>query len=189
MRGLFGCVGVASLIAMVACDLDGSGSGFDDASGSSVGGDEGEEISTECQDMAWSSELEAFEDEVLALVNQVRAQGTSCGGTSMPAVPSLQSNDALRCASRLHSVDMVERDFFDHVNPDGEEPWDRFEAVGYAWSTAGENIAAGYPDAASVMEGWLTSPGHCLNIMSADFTEIGVGVYESYWTQGFARPR
>ena len=56
---------------------------------------------------------------------------------------------------------------------------------------AGENVAYGYPDAETVMEGWLNSPGHKTNI-EGDFTHIGIaaiknsqGVY--YYAQLFYR--
>ena len=55
---------------------------------------------------------------------------------------------------------------------------------------AGENIAMGQPTAASVMNAWMNSPGHKANILSVNFTEIGVGVAKDasgtiYWTQQF----
>ena len=90
----------------------------------------------------------------------------------------------LRCAARLHSMDMAVRGFFDHTNPDGESPWDRVDETDYTGFASGENIAAGYPDPAAVMEGWMNSPGHCSNIMNPDNDELGVGYYEGdYWTQ------
>ena len=92
----------------------------------------------------------------------------------------------------MHSKDMYDRDFFDHTNPDGELPWDRMDRAGYNWSAAGENIAAGNPTAAATVQQWMESDGHCANIMSADFTELGVGYYPGgewghMWTQVFGR--
>ena len=51
----------------------------------------------------------------------------------------------------------------------------------------------GYPDAASVMDGWMNSPGHRANILSGNVTQIGVGLAYAadgspYWTMVFARP-
>ena len=68
----------------------------------------------------------------------------------------------------------------------------RLEACGYPVTAAGwgENIAYGYSDAASVMNGWLNSPGHRANIETAGYTTIGIGVARSssgqlFWTQDF----
>lgn len=46
----------------------------------------------------------------------------------------------------------------------------------------GENVAAGYPTAQSVMTGWMNSPGHRANILKREFNRLGVGV--AYSTSG-----
>jgi uncharacterized protein YkwD len=104
-------------------------------------------------------------------------------------------NGGLRCAARVHSADMAQRGFFDHVNPDGEDPFDRMERTGFRFSLAGENIAAGQRSPEEVMAGWMASPGHCANIMEPGFTHFGVGLYVDansdlglFWTQTFATP-
>lgn len=39
------------------------------------------------------------------------------------------------------------------------------------------------------MNGWLTSQGHCANIMNSSFAEMGIGRVENYWTQDFGKPK
>ena len=58
----------------------------------------------------------------------------------------------------------------------------------------GENIAAGQGEPADVVAGWLASPGHCANIMSPDFAEMGAAyalrpgsTRAIWWTQTFGR--
>jgi uncharacterized protein YkwD len=107
-------------------------------------------------------------------------------------LPPLEWHDGAAEVAWAHSVDMDVRDFFDHTNPDGELPWDRLAAAGIAWSRVGENIAWGYRTPADVMEAWMNSSGHRANILSADFTHIGIGVHENgtiWWTQVFLVPR
>src|SRR5436305_7705289 len=54
---------------------------------------------------------------------------------------------------------------------------DRAARSGYTgWTALAENIAAGYPTPEAVVSGWMNSPGHRANIMSPNYTEIGVGV-------------
>lgn len=146
-----------------------------------------------CADVAgWSPAWAQLELDVLEIVNVVRAAGANCGskGAFGPAGP-LTMDPALRCAARKHSADMAARNFFDHINPDGQTPWDRMGKAGYGgYSAAGENIAAGSPDAAGTMEQWMNSDGHCANIMNPDFEHIGVGYstggqYGHLWTQVF----
>jgi uncharacterized protein YkwD len=90
--------------------------------------------------------------------------------------------------AQAHSEDMVERDFFDHTNPDGKSPFDRLRDAGIAYSGAAENIAWGYPSAEAVLDGWLNSSGHRSNIENCSLTEHGVGLYQSHWTHLFIRP-
>ena len=127
-----------------------------------------------------------FEDEVLALVNAHRA--------TIPVGALVHDTTMRRCA-RGHSRHMTQtiHDFFAHTNPEGDSPFARMTQNGITYTTAGENIAAGYPTAAAVMTGWLNSPGHRANIENASFGRIGIGyapgttaTYFTYWTQVFA---
>lgn len=138
----------------------------------------------------WNAEYAALEAEIVVIVNRYRAEGANCGGEEMPPVGPLSMDPNLQCAARVHSMDMAERDFFDHDNPDGDGPDDRMEAAGYEGRGWGENIAAGNSTAEETMEQWMNSPGHCSNIMNDGFTLIGVGYYpggeyDHLWTQTF----
>lgn len=144
----------------------------------------------------WPPALRAWEEEVVRLVNEARAAGADCDSQGVFASTGpLTMNASLRCAARKHSKDMNDRNFFDHVNPDGEDPFDRMAMAGYgSFSQQGENIAGGADSPKATVDGWLASDGHCANMMSPNYTEIGVGAYEGlgdwtfYWTQTFARP-
>jgi uncharacterized protein YkwD len=108
----------------------------------------------------------------------------------------LTLNAKLTAAAQGHALDMVQNDFFAHVGSDGATVGTRMTRQGYVWSRAGENIAAGYTDAQSVMDGWMNSSGHRANILNCAYRELGVGyVYEPtdggsqrwryYWVQVF----
>ena len=131
---------------------------------------------------------------MLLLVNNARAVARLCGATAYAAAPPLTWNTKLESAALGHSEDMAKNNYFSHTAPDGSTPASRVATVGYTWWTVGENIAAGYTNAQSVMSGWLTSPGHCANIMDPNFKEIGVasadgGSYGMYWTMDLAAGR
>jgi uncharacterized protein YkwD len=124
--------------------------------------------------------------QVVALVNSERAK-VSCAALTM--------NDKLILAAQRQTQDMAVLGFFSHTNPDPSRATlgQRVDAVGYHWSSLGENIAAGYSTPAIVMAGWMGSAGHKTNILNCAYTEIGVGYYVggsygSYWTQVFGRP-
>lgn len=167
------------------CSSD-DGSGSDGAAGSGCPND----------GSSYDSEAQQLECDVLTLVNQVRARGATCGGEAMPAVGSLRMNAPLRTAARNHAIDMATHDYFDHDSQDGTTAFERMTSAGYGWSTAGENIAAGSGTAQGVMDQWMNSPGHCKNIMSGAFVDIGIGyrmqagsAYTHYWVQDFGSPR
>jgi uncharacterized protein YkwD len=142
--------------------------------------------------------LPDFRASVLARINQVRAGGANCGADGVfGAAAAVTWNDKLTVAAEGHSQDMAAKDYFSHTSADGRTLGDRVNATGYAWSTLGENIAAGYPSVNAVMDGWIASPGHCANLMNAGFAEVGVvcvpGVagdtFSTYWTMDLGRPR
>jgi len=142
--------------------------------------------------------LPDFAASMLARVNQDRAAGASCGihGAFAPA-PALTWNLALSQAADGHSRDMVANNFFSHTGANGSSAGQRITAVGYNWSTYGENIAAGQASVNEVSDGWIASDGHCANIMNAAFVDIGVAcvpgnsatTYRTYWTMDFGKSR
>jgi len=84
---------------------------------------------------------------------------------------------------------MAVNDFFSHTGSDGSNFSSRASAAGYTGRPLGENIGAGYGSPAGVVGGWMSSPGHCANIMNGSANEAGVGyTYKSgtewgnYWT-------
>ncbi|WP_258182902.1 CAP domain-containing protein [Enhygromyxa salina] len=141
---------------------------------------------------SWNANWVDMELEVLELVNQARAQGGDCDsqGVFAPSGP-LSWDPTLTCAARVHSKDMADNNFFDHTNLQGNGPGWRFDQAGYNGGGWGENIAAGYSDPASVVQGWLDSDGHCANMLNPSFSLIGIGYatgngdWTHYWTQTF----
>jgi uncharacterized protein YkwD len=132
-----------------------------------------------------------FEQDVFSMVNDERATA----GAS-----PLSWSDGLYDCAKAHSNDMCDRGFFDHVNPDGEDPSARGE-LGHAgsytfasivpspfsWGIA-ENIAMGQTSPTQVMTGWMNSPGHRANILNTSYTHIGIGLCDGcnrHWTQNF----
>lgn len=138
--------------------------------------------------------VRTYEDEVLRLVNEARATKRKCGATTYKAVPALRADAKLARVAAAHSKDMAAHNYFSHESRNGDTPFDRMKDAGYRYSSAGENIAAGYRTPSSVVKAWLKSTGHCKNIMKRSYTELGIGFaaggyYGSYWTQDFGNPR
>lgn len=69
--------------------------------------------------------------------------------------------------------------------------WRNSMIGGAGWINSGENIAAGYTSAQSVMTAWMGSAGHRANILNPNYVGVGVayvagGPYGHYWVQIFA---
>ncbi len=117
--------------------------------------------------------------QVLSLVNQERDRA----GCS----PVTADGELTQLAQQF-SDDMARRSFFGHTDPDGDTPWDRAGAADIS-DLGGENIARGQANAQSVMDTWMSSPGHRANILNCEYKTLGVGVHFGpggpWWTQDF----
>ncbi|WP_153238099.1 stalk domain-containing protein [Fictibacillus phosphorivorans] len=131
------------------------------------------------------SKQNVYELETFFSVNKTRSNNGK---------KELALNPTLSNVAREKSRDMLVKNYFDHTSPTYGSPFDMMKQFGISYTSAGENIAAGYTTTSAVMTGWMNSPGHKANILSDNFTQIGVGYikgttgYKTYWTQMFIRP-
>ena len=86
-----------------------------------------------------------------------------------------------------HSKDMFNEGYFSHESPSFGDLGDRLKSGSVKYTMAGENIAAKYVDGIAAFEGWLNSKGHREALLNAEFTHLGVGVYQKYYTQNFIK--
>lgn len=114
---------------------------------------------------------------VFALTN---AERTKAG------LPALVSDPALDAAAAEWARQLAASCTFEHSSAQ----WRSSRVAASGWTATGENIAAGQPDAASVVSGWMNSAGHRANILDRRYTGLGVGFatgtcYRTYWVQIF----
>ncbi len=140
---------------------------------------------------------EADKQRFLDAINVARSQARDCkdGNGIVPAVNPLTWSDKLYSAAYEHNYDMANTDKFTH-NGSGTQYDITGLKLGRASTTEdrvvnskyfegsfttgyGENLAAGNLDIEHAMELWLNSPGHCANLMSADFEEMGMSKVKS----------
>ena len=126
------------------------------------------------QAAATSPKRAAGEDQVVALLNQVReAHGLS----------DFTVSGALRNAARFHSADMLTKGYFDHSSP--TEAWDARIARYLKAPLVGENIAWGqgsYGSPAGIVSQWMHSPPHRAIILTPGLHRIGVGLATGTFT-------
>ncbi len=128
-----------------------------------------------------------MELSMLDSVNKLRLTGCTCGTDLMPPVKKLSWNNNLASAAQAHAVDMYNNNYFDHISPGGTSPIQRAISAGYTGMYVGENIAKGYTNIGSVMQGWKNSSDHCKAMMDSLYIEMGAYSYNGYWVQEFGR--
>lgn len=111
-------------------------------------------------------------------------------------------SNLLAQVARERALDLGNRNYFSHVNPEGNGPNFLVRQAGYQlpswWSTDPahnyiESIAGGYPTAESAWNAWLKSSGHRRHVLAendfwAEQTNFGIGYafvsnskYCHYW--------
>ena len=131
-----------------------------------------------------STNATEFELEVLRLVNIERANH---------GLPPVEWDDRAATAARGHSVDMVTRGFFAHICPSGRGPRERLRAVGHTmggtYRSSAENISRGRPTPQIAVTAWMNSGQHRINILNREYTHMGAGFHQNFWTQLFLTMR
>lgn len=128
-----------------------------------------------------SMSVSAYESQVVNLVNAER---------SKQGLRPLSLDSELSRVARFKSQDMIDRRYFSHTSPTYGSPFTMMKNFGIKYRSAGENIVGGQRSPQEVVNSWMNSSGHRANILSRDYTHIGVGYakggsYGHYWTQMF----
>lgn len=123
---------------------------------------------------------QAMRDRVVALMNEQR---------SAAGVGAISQSGTLNGVAQRRAMEIVGN--FSHTRPNGSSCFTILDESGIGYMHAGENIAMGYVSAEEVMNGWMNSEGHRANILSSNFSQVGIGVYAAesghgfYWVQIF----
>jgi uncharacterized YkwD family protein len=120
------------------------------------------------------------EQQMLKLVNDARVQNN---------LQPLKVDMQLCNIARIKSQDMIDNNYFSHNSPKYGSPFDMMKSFGVGFVQAGENIA-GNQNVQNAENALMNSPGHRKNILSPNFTHIGIGIraggpYGSMFTQEF----
>ena len=159
--------------------------------------------------------VEATVDEQLALerVNRARLKPGAEAASNSIAIDegatgqlnttpkqAVALNAKLMSTARAHSLDMLNRDYFEHNTPEGTTPFNRMTSAGYVFQTAGENLAwrgtTGTIDMTAAVEqqhvdlfvdSTVPGRGHRLIMLGEDFREVGIGVINGEFTRSGVR--
>jgi|GEM_PF-253310 len=94
-------------------------------------------------------------------------------------VPSLSLNSKLDAAAQANADDMAARDYWSHYTPEGNPPWIWVNNQGYSYQALGQNLATGFSDEQSTIDGWMASPPHRENLLNSSYSEVGFGYANS----------
>lgn len=120
-----------------------------------------------------------YEQKVVELVNIERQKN---------GLKTLTLDSAISNVARIKSKDMSDNNYFAHQSPTYGSAGNMLTQFGIKWSAWGENIAAGQKTPEEVVKAWMNSEGHRANILSPNFSKIGVGYVNNgrpNWTQMF----
>ncbi len=90
----------------------------------------------------------------------------------------LQFNPHLSKLAENYAKDMIKRDFFSHVNPEGQSPFERMQEQKIVYNYAGENLAFN-ESVYAAQQAFMHSPEHKANILNANYTQVGLGIVEA----------
>ncbi len=129
-----------------------------------------------------SVQVDAYaESRLLELLNGERVKA---------GLRPLVADDQLRAVARGHSEEMFKLGYFAHQSPEAGSPADRLRAARIRFVVSGENLAYA-PTTELAHAGLMASPGHRANILTPEYTRVGIGVMSAgpngrMFTQNFA---
>jgi uncharacterized protein YkwD len=110
-------------------------------------------------------------------------------------LPALIDQGQLRDLSRAHSIHMAIHGFESDINPEGDSPADRLDAMGIGYAAVGENVVYDWSDPADAYWEMINDPGMHANIDDPSFWYFGAGyehdsgsIWNDYWTVIFREP-
>lgn len=108
-------------------------------------------------------------EKIIGLINVERAK---------KGLAAVTENEQLMWAAQKKGESMFAQNYWAHVAPDGTQPWQFISESGYAYQSAGENLARDFGSEESVINGWLNSPTHKANLLNGNFTETGIAILD-----------
>ena len=169
-KGVIGGIALLGLIGLLSNHGGGQG---DDSSvvktseaTSPVVSSSGQTGGTNTKPVATNSGYSADEKRAFDLLNVDRVNN---------GLKPLKFNLELTALGGKYAQDMIDRKFFAHNDPDGKTPFDRMKQAGISYSYAGENLAIN-SNVTNAEKAFMNSPGHRSNILSPNYTEVGLGV-------------
>ena len=112
-----------------------------------------------------------FELALLNLINDARNNS---------GLPHLSLNSILNSIAKSRCDDMIARDYFSHITPDGKDIKSILAENGIMYKTNGENLqycsSPSLAGAELFFNNWMESEIHRANILGSEYTQIGIAL-------------
>lgn len=109
---------------------------------------------------------DSMAQKVLDLVNAHRKEA---------GLAPLELDAQLNQAAAVRAKESAQN--FSHTRPNGQSCFTILDEMQIDYGSAGENIAMNYETPEAVVNGWMNSPGHRANILTAEFSRMGIGCF------------
>lgn len=108
--------------------------------------------------------------EAQTLYNLINSYRTEQGLTKLSINPLLQDSATRKIK------DMIANNYFDHADTNNNESWYLFQAAGYQYKFAGENLSVGNNTPWQVFEAWQKSPIHNEQLLKPEYLDMGLSI-------------
>ena len=138
-------------------------------------------------------------EDALRRLNELRTRGAACRLAAVFATAQpLTWSEGLAAAALTQAREMALSKRMSHRDRDNRGLAERLRATGYRFSAAVENVAVGYPSLDVVVDAWISSEGHCENLLNGAVLELGIACVDGdasdapeerrYWTLVLGAP-
>jgi uncharacterized protein YkwD len=114
-------------------------------------------------------------DKLYSLINGYRRE---------QKLSTLKAHTLLEHSATSKLLDMKERRYWTHLDPEGREPWYLFERNGYNYELAGENLSFGYTTEWRIFDEWTKSPEHNTQLLMPEYEHMGLAADCSSYANG-----
>ena len=99
----------------------------------------------------------------------------------------LKQDEKLMKAAQTRAKELAEKPELDHERPNGKKYLSVLSEYSIKYYAVSENLVKEQKTPSSVMATCMDDPGKRANILTSEYTHVGVGYYDGYWVQLFIK--
>ena len=119
-----------------------------------------------------------YTEKVVSLTNERRVQN---------GLNKLKQDERLMKAAQVRAKELAEKPELDHERPNGKNYLSVLSEYSIKYYAVSENLVKEQKTPSSVMATCMDDSGKRANILTSEYTHVGVGYYDGYWVQLFIK--